>query len=108
MLSPKLRSKVYSLWTKFWSAGMTNPLTSIEQITYLIFLKQLEILDRDRVQNGQPSIYGSRDFGKIKCSLPHAPEDNYDDDTKVCQGHQSCTWKVIQNKASPNHLRDYV
>ena len=81
MLSPKLRSKVYNLWTKFWSSGMTNPLTSIEQITYLIFLKQLEILDNERIENGLPSIYGSRDINGEKCNLSanqHHTDDNYD------------------------------
>jgi len=57
MLSPQLRSKVHNLWTLFWSAGMTNPLVAIEQITYLLFLRQLERLDADRVKAGKPSIY---------------------------------------------------
>ena len=111
MLSPKLRSKVYSLWTKFWSSGMTNPLTSIEQITYLIFLKQLEMLDKERVDNGLPSIYGSRDIGDEKCNLQpdqHHPDDNFDHKNGVCNGHASCKWSVIKEKGSPGHLRDIV
>lgn len=108
MLSPKLRSKVYNLWTKFWSAGMTNPLTSIEQITYLIFLKQLETLDQERIENGLPSIYGARDFGEEKCKLPHHEDDNYDEENSVCHGHASCKWSVIKEKGSPDHLREYV
>ena len=108
MLSPKLRSKVYNLWTKFWAAGMTNPLTAIEQITYLIFLKQLETLDKDRIEAGQPSIYGPRDFDEEKCNLPHHSDDNYDDENKICHGHTSCTWSKIKEKGAPMHLRDYV
>jgi type I restriction enzyme M protein len=50
MLSPQLRSQVFKLWTLFWSAGMSNPLTAIEQITYLLFLRQLERLDRERLE----------------------------------------------------------
>ena len=57
MLSPQLRRKVYNLWTMFWSSGITNPLTAIEQITYLLFLKHLEVLDERRVQQGKTSIY---------------------------------------------------
>ncbi|MBK7994852.1 MAG: type I restriction-modification system subunit M N-terminal domain-containing protein [Blastocatellia bacterium] len=48
MLSPQLRRKIFDLWTKLWSSGMTNPLTSIEQITYLLFIKQMEKVDSDR------------------------------------------------------------
>lgn len=57
MLSPQLRQKVHNLWTSFWSAGLTNPLVAVEQITYLLFLRQLEKLDRDRQAQNLPSIY---------------------------------------------------
>lgn len=106
MLSPKLRSKVYALWTKFWSAGMSNPLTAIEQITYLIFLKQLENLDAERQQAGLPSIYSSRDFGSEQCALPHHEDDG--DEDGICHGHPSCKWQAIKEKRDPIHLRDYV
>ena len=49
MLSPQLRKKVDTLWTLFWAAGMTNPLVAVEQITYLLFIRQLEGLDREPV-----------------------------------------------------------
>ncbi len=53
MLSPQLRQRIYSLWTSFWSSGMTNPITSIEQITYLLFLQRLELLDKEKVSQTQ-------------------------------------------------------
>ncbi|MBL0341245.1 MAG: N-6 DNA methylase [Bacteroidetes bacterium] len=43
-----LKSKVDSLWNKFWSGGIANPIIAIEQMSYLIFLKRLE--DMDNVQ----------------------------------------------------------
>jgi type I restriction enzyme M protein len=57
MLSPQLRQKVHSLWSLFWTAGISNPLNAIEQITYLLFIRQLENLDNDRVKQGKISIY---------------------------------------------------
>ena len=57
MLSPQLRRKVHDLWSLFWSSGLSNPLIAIEQITYLLFIRQLENLDRERVQAGKKSIY---------------------------------------------------
>ncbi|MBC2712097.1 MAG: N-6 DNA methylase, partial [Desulfosarcina sp.] len=33
------------LWNKFWAGGIANPLTAIEQITYLLFMKRLDDLD---------------------------------------------------------------
>ncbi len=43
-----LKSQVDSLWNRFWSGGISNPLTAIEQMSYLIFLKRLEDIDNSR------------------------------------------------------------
>jgi len=43
--NPELKSKIDQLWNKFWSGGISNPLTAIEQITYLLFMKRLDELD---------------------------------------------------------------
>jgi type I restriction enzyme M protein len=43
--NPVLKSKIDQLWDKFWSGGIANPLTAIEQITYLLFMKRLDDLD---------------------------------------------------------------
>ena len=42
MLKPNIKNKVDALWNKFWSGGISNPLNAIEQITYLLFIKQLD------------------------------------------------------------------
>jgi type I restriction enzyme M protein len=41
----ELKSKIDQLWNKFWSGGISNPLTAIEQITYLLFMKRLDELE---------------------------------------------------------------
>jgi len=46
--NPELKSKIDQLWNKFWSGGISNPLTAIEQITYLLFMKRLDDLDQKR------------------------------------------------------------
>jgi type I restriction enzyme M protein len=53
MLSPQLKSKIRQLWDAIWSGGIANPLTAIEQITYLVFLKRLEDLDIEREKNAR-------------------------------------------------------
>lgn len=45
MLSPSIKSKINKLWDKFWSGGIANPLTAIEQISYLLFMKRLDEMD---------------------------------------------------------------
>lgn len=46
--NPELKRKIDQLWNKFWSGGISNPLTAIEQITYLLFMKRLDELDQKR------------------------------------------------------------
>jgi type I restriction enzyme M protein len=48
VLTTALRSKVDALWDKFWSGGIANPLTAIEQISYLLFMRRLDALDEKR------------------------------------------------------------
>ncbi|WP_346294062.1 class I SAM-dependent DNA methyltransferase [Sphaerothrix gracilis] len=43
--NPELKSQIDQLWDKFWSGGISNPLTAIEQITYLLFMKRVDELD---------------------------------------------------------------
>ncbi|NPD86397.1 N-6 DNA methylase [Lentimicrobium sp. L6] len=50
MLNKELQTKVQNLWDKFWSGGITNPLNAIEQITYLLFMKQLDELELKRTK----------------------------------------------------------
>ena len=45
MLTQTMRSKIDALWDKFWSGGLSNPLTAIEQISYLLFMKRLDEAD---------------------------------------------------------------
>ncbi|MFT2010952.1 type I restriction-modification system subunit M [Pontibacter sp. 13R65] len=47
MLSNELKSKINKLWDKFWSRGITNPITAIEQISYLLFMRRIDDTDTD-------------------------------------------------------------
>ena len=47
LADPKLRSQVDSLWDKLWSGGLSNPLDAIEQLSFLLFLKQLDEREQD-------------------------------------------------------------
>src|SRR5574343_669765 len=51
--NPELKSKIDQLWQKFWAGGISNPLTAIEQITYLLFMKRLDELDQKRVADAE-------------------------------------------------------
>lgn len=42
MITNELKSQVDRIWETFWTGGISNPLTVIEQFTYLIFIKSLD------------------------------------------------------------------
>lgn len=45
MVTGELKSKIDSLWEIFWTGGLTNPLEVIEQMTYLMFIHDLDEVD---------------------------------------------------------------
>lgn len=42
MLSQDIKNKVQLLWDRLWAGGLSNPITAIDNISYLIFMKRLE------------------------------------------------------------------
>ena len=44
MITGDLKSKVDRIWDTMWSGGISNPLSVIEQLTYLLFIKRLDEL----------------------------------------------------------------
>ena len=43
MITGELKSRIDKLWEEFWTGGITNPLTVIEQISYLVFLRMIDM-----------------------------------------------------------------
>ncbi|MDD2600538.1 MAG: class I SAM-dependent DNA methyltransferase [Kiritimatiellae bacterium] len=44
MITGELKSKIDGVWQTLWSGGISNPLSVIEQLTYLLFIKRLDEL----------------------------------------------------------------
>ena len=42
MITGELKSKVDKIWEAFWTGGISNPLSVIEQFTYLLFIRRLD------------------------------------------------------------------
>jgi type I restriction enzyme M protein len=53
MITGELKSKVDRLWTTFWNNGISNPLSVIEQISYLLFIKRLDDLELAKEKKAQ-------------------------------------------------------
>jgi type I restriction enzyme M protein len=44
-LTTQQKSDIDKLWTEFWTGGITNPLTVIEQISFLMFARLLDVME---------------------------------------------------------------
>ncbi|MCR6097766.1 SAM-dependent DNA methyltransferase [Salipaludibacillus agaradhaerens] len=53
MITGEIRSKVDKIWETFWTGGITNPLTVIEQFTYLLFIKGLDEQETTKEQEAE-------------------------------------------------------
>jgi type I restriction enzyme M protein len=73
VLTPAIKSKIHSLWDKFWSGGIANPLTAIEQISYLLFMRRLDAQDQKRKDDAEylGQKYRSIFWGKKECRWSH-------------------------------------
>lgn len=56
MITGELRNKIDSLWEMFWTGGLTNPLDVIEQMTYLMFIHDLD--DADNIHEKESAMLG--------------------------------------------------
>jgi type I restriction enzyme M protein len=87
VLAPELKAQINKLWDKFWSGGIANPLTAIEQMSYLIFMKRLEDLD---------TIHSKR---------ASARKEQY---KSIFEGHENCRWsqwKHLNAEAMLKHVQ---
>ncbi len=50
MLTGELKSQIDKVWEAFWTGGLSNPLTVIEQMTYLLFIRRLDELQTQKEQ----------------------------------------------------------
>ncbi len=76
MITGELKNKIDALWEIFWTGGLTNPLDVIEQMTYLMFIHDLDDADtlraREAAMLGLPhqSLFaGAPDPGSLKWSV---------------------------------------
>ena len=76
-MEQETKSIIDRIWTNFWEGGVTNPLTVIEQITYLLFIKGL--VDIDIAHEKSDHMLGI----KTKRIFD--------------EKHQECRWSIFKN-----------
>ncbi|MBM7420463.1 MULTISPECIES: type I restriction-modification system subunit M [Chryseobacterium] len=97
--NPILKALIDRLWNNFWSGGISNPLTAIEQITYLIFMKQMDDLEAKREHDAKSKgeAYTSKFDGMFK--VPGSDEEI---------SKQDLRWKTFSKSMSSEALLYHV
>ncbi|MDD3310292.1 MAG: class I SAM-dependent DNA methyltransferase [Dysgonamonadaceae bacterium] len=57
MITGEIRNNIDAIWNTFWTSGITNSITVLEQMTYLFFIKILD--DAQLKQEGTASVFGT-------------------------------------------------
>ena len=105
--NPVIASKIQELWQKFWSGGISNPLTAIEQITYLLFMKKLDDNDLENMANAE--FTGDKYISKFSGTFYLTKEDEEKKQNGVDK--QTLRWSEFKHKPSDemlNYVQQYV
>jgi len=62
MTDREFKAKIDELWNTFWSSGISNPISVIEQLTYLIFFKMFEHADNIEQKRAEKSKISRKSF----------------------------------------------
>lgn len=76
MLTGELKNKIDSIWEMFWTGGITNPLDVVEQMTYLMFIHDLDETDSKKAKSS------------MMLELPY---------TSMFEGHNQYKWSVFRD-----------
>lgn len=105
MITGELRSKVDSIWDTIWTGGITSPITVLEQITYLMFMKLLDDnqLKAEAGANALGIKLKNRVFGEGICVISENPHVETD--------YKNLRWHVFHNYepgAMFSNIQNYV
>lgn len=89
MITGEMKSKVDRLWTTFWNNGISNPLSVIEQISYLLFIKRLDDVELAKENKAQR-------LGKPVSHPYFSPEQNF------------CRWSQFKNLSNSEEMLKVV
>ncbi len=90
MITGEIKTKIDAIWDAFWTGGITNSITVLEQMTYLFFMKMLDDAQTKREANA--AMFG----GTIK-DPTFKPDTWTNPDTGRDVPYESLRWHVFKN-----------
>ena len=90
MITGEIKNRIDQIWDTFWTGGITNSITILEQMTYLFFMKMLDDAQRNKEANA--SVFGATvKDPTFKEGCWHNPETDKD------IPYESLRWSVFKN-----------
>jgi type I restriction enzyme M protein len=98
MITGDIKNRIDAIWDTFWTGGITNSITILEQMTYLFFMKMLD--DAQRTKEANANAFGvAVKEPTFKEGLWHNPETDKD------VPYNSMRWHVFKNTEAETMYR---
>jgi type I restriction enzyme M protein len=98
MITGEIKNRIDSIWDTFWTGGITNSVTVLEQMTYLFFMKMLDDAQRTKEANANVMGVAVKD-PTFKQGMWHNPETDRD------VPYNSLRWNVFKNMEAEQMFR---
>lgn len=94
MITGEIKNRIDKIWDTFWTGGITNSLTVLEQMTYLFFMKMLDDAQLKKEANAMT-------LGVAKIKDPVFKEGNWlNPDTQKEIPYEKLRWHFFKNEES--------
>lgn len=98
MITGEIKNRIDSIWDTFWTGGITNSVTVLEQMTYLFFMKMLDDAQRTKEANANVMGVAVKD-PTFKQGMWHNPETDRD------VPYNNMRWNVFKNMEAEQMYR---
>lgn len=88
MITGATKNKVDAIWQKMWEGGITNPLDVITNITYLMFMRQLD----------EKELRTERMEAMLGEAMPHIFPETFENDRKESIAGKDMRWASFKDK----------
>ena len=105
MITGELKSKIDKIWDTIWTGGISSPITVLEQITYLMFMKLLDDIETKKEANA--SLFGLQ----YQSTVFKQGDFSVDDEGKMTIPYTELRWQNFKHKESTQMfevVRNYV
>ena len=90
MITGEIKNQIDAIWDTYWVGGITNPMSVLEQMTYLFFMKMID--DAQLKKEAEANILGVKIANPtFKDGMWHNPETDND------VPYNSLRWHVFKN-----------